>query len=92
MSQWVTQKKFMEQTGLTYGAVCCWRKDGLIPAIKVRGKWLLDIKAFNENLTEKSENIRFHTKSLFSDKSIDITKFIKLKQQQLKEEKRLQRA
>jgi hypothetical protein len=85
MPQWVTQQKFIEETGLSSGAVRGWRKAGLIPAIKFRRKWMLDIEAFNDNLrTKANERIRIRTEPL------SIKSYISFEQrrQKIKEENR----
>lgn len=93
MPQWVTQQKFMEETGLDYGAVRCWRAAGLIPAIKMRGKWMLDIEAFNDNLRQKANTrARVTSEPLTLHRGvIDFDEHLRQRRQKLRDEKRQDR-
>jgi hypothetical protein len=66
---WITQKKFMEETGLSYKETINRRKAGILGnAVKDGRRWMVDIKEYYENIEKLKENrsVRLKPKKVVS--------------------------
>ncbi len=56
-AKWVTIKKFMAETGLSYSVIRHQREKGILGAVFDGSRWMIDIAAYNDRLEKEKERV-----------------------------------
>lgn len=73
---WVTIRKFMDETGLSYSATRRRRQNNILRSVYVDGRWWIDIDAFTDRIEEESRLEREKVIH-FPKKTVDLKEYIK---------------